>query len=252
LAYRGRARRYRSVWRNLSRTANVQPRGIPRWFATPSRSCNLIDDIRVRPSLPDTPSETAALRDFSPVFVCFSNRPTEVKRFQTIRRHGLDVARGLALLFGIGTTALPSWASKTRGSIQWAALPFAGRQVQADTRSHHIHRPARGHDSTARWNSSFLLSHLIPYSCHAATKSLVHRNSVPSTHIRCITTAIRRATATIARLIPRLLAIFMPQALSHDHLMVRVSMLCAASNSTVRIMASPPFEIPPIRSISPD
>ncbi len=37
-------------------------------------------------------------------------------------------------------------------------------------------------------------------------------------------TAIRRATATIARFIPRWRAIFMPQALSHDHLMVRVSM----------------------------
>src|SRR5262245_44571008 len=38
----------------------------------------------------------------------FSNRPTEVKRFQTIHLCGVDVARGLALLFGIGTTALPS------------------------------------------------------------------------------------------------------------------------------------------------
>jgi hypothetical protein len=37
--------------------------------------------------------------------VRFSNRPIEVKRFQTIRRHGVDVARGLALLFGIGTKA---------------------------------------------------------------------------------------------------------------------------------------------------
>jgi hypothetical protein len=46
--------------------------------------------------------------------VRFSNRPTEVKRFQTIRRHGVDVARGLALLFGIGTTALPSWDSRIR------------------------------------------------------------------------------------------------------------------------------------------
>src|SRR5262249_8621118 len=43
----------------------------PEVVATPSRSCNLIDDIRVRPSLPDTPSETAALRDFSPIFVRF-------------------------------------------------------------------------------------------------------------------------------------------------------------------------------------
>jgi hypothetical protein len=41
------------------------------------------------------------------VNVRFSNRPIKVKRFQTIRRHGVDVARGLALLFGLGTKALP-------------------------------------------------------------------------------------------------------------------------------------------------
>jgi hypothetical protein len=43
----------------------------------------------------------------------FSNRRIGVKRFQTIRRHGVDVARGLVLLFGIGTRALPSWDSRT-------------------------------------------------------------------------------------------------------------------------------------------
>ena len=52
----------------------------------------------------------------------------------------------------------------------------------------------------------------------AAASSLVQRNSVPSTHMRCMMTASRRATATIARFIPRCRAIFMPQALSHDHL----------------------------------
>src|SRR6266436_1518424 len=38
--------------------------------------------------------------------VRFSNRPFGVKRFQTIRTLGVDVARGLVLLFGIGTKAL--------------------------------------------------------------------------------------------------------------------------------------------------
>jgi hypothetical protein len=46
--------------------------------------------------------------------VRFSNRPFKVKRFQTIRHWSVDVARGLVLLFGIGTKALPSWDSKTR------------------------------------------------------------------------------------------------------------------------------------------
>ena len=35
--------------------------------------------------------------------VRFSNRPFEVKHFQTIRHCNVDVAHGLALLFGIGT-----------------------------------------------------------------------------------------------------------------------------------------------------
>ena len=46
--------------------------------------------------------------------VRFSNRPFGVKRFQAIHHHSVNVARGLVLLFGIGTKALPSWDSKTR------------------------------------------------------------------------------------------------------------------------------------------
>ena len=46
--------------------------------------------------------------------VRFSNRPFRVKRFQTIHHRNVDVARGLALLFGIGTKALPSWDPRTR------------------------------------------------------------------------------------------------------------------------------------------
>src|SRR5476651_2087934 len=50
----------------------------------------------------------------TPSDVRFSNRPFGVKHFQTIHQCGVDVARGLLLLFGIGTKALPSWDSKTR------------------------------------------------------------------------------------------------------------------------------------------
>src|SRR5438876_9852009 len=45
--------------------------------------------------------------------VRFSNRPFGVKHFQTIRRCSVDVAHGFVLLYGIGTSALPSWDSKT-------------------------------------------------------------------------------------------------------------------------------------------
>src|SRR6476619_2773757 len=51
--------------------------------------------------------------------VRFSNRPFGVKRFQTIRHHSVDVARGLVLLFGIDTRALPSWDSKTGWNNLW-------------------------------------------------------------------------------------------------------------------------------------
>src|SRR5450631_2138920 len=89
----------------------------------------------------------------------------------------------------------------------------------------------RGTYSTARWSSSVLLSHVVLNGFHAAAAacSRVQRNSVPSTHMRCMITANRRASATIAFFIPRCLAIFMAQALSQDHLLVRVNMTCAAS-----------------------
>ena len=37
-----------------------------------------------------------------------------IGRLGTIHHCGVDVAHGLALLFGIGTKVLPSWDSKTR------------------------------------------------------------------------------------------------------------------------------------------
>jgi hypothetical protein len=49
-----------------------------------------------------------------PLHVRFSNRPVGVKRFQAIHHCSVDVARGLVLLSGIGTKALPSWDSRTR------------------------------------------------------------------------------------------------------------------------------------------
>ena len=40
------------------------------------------------------------------VLKTFSNRPFEVKRFQTIHRYSVDVACRLVLLFGLGARAL--------------------------------------------------------------------------------------------------------------------------------------------------
>ena len=73
----------------------------------------------------------------------FSNRPFEVKHFQTIHQCGVDVAGGLVLLFGIGTGAFPSWDSRTRRNNLLVGLAVEERRVQADIRTHLIHRPAR-------------------------------------------------------------------------------------------------------------
>src|SRR5215510_3095448 len=75
--------------------------------------------------------------------VRFSNRPSGVKRFQTIHHLSVNVARGLVLLFGIGTKALPSWDSKTRWNNLSGGLAVSLTGGQADMRTHLIHRPAR-------------------------------------------------------------------------------------------------------------
>ena len=108
------------------------------------------------------------------------------------------------------------------GAISYAALRQTSAGPSGLTNSPHP-SSREGHHSTARWSSSFLLSGLI-LPAHAAAASLVHRNSEPSTHMRCMITANRRASATMAFFIPRRLAICIAQALSQDHLMVRVSM----------------------------
>ena len=148
---------------------------------------------------------------------CFSNRPFGVKHFQTIRHYGVDVAHGLVLLFGIGTKAVPSWDSKTRWNNLFLGL--AVRRASGPSGSANSPHPSsrEGHLSTDRWSSSVLLLGLILCNPHAATASLVQRNSVPSTQMRCMITASRRARATIAFFIPRRLAICIAQALSQDH-----------------------------------
>src|SRR5450759_1853492 len=94
----------------------------------------------------------------------FSNRPFRVKHFQSIHHHSVDVARGLVLLFGIGTWALPSWDSKTRRNNLWGGLAV----LQTVGPSGHTNSPhpssRKGHLSTARWISSFLLSYLVIYA----------------------------------------------------------------------------------------
>src|SRR6202008_3564432 len=92
----------------------------------------------------------------------------------------VDVARGLALLFGLGTKALPVWDSKTRWNNLWVDLAVT-LTAGSSGRANSPHPSSReGHHSTTQWSSSFLLIIDWTYS-HAAATSLVQRNSVPST-----------------------------------------------------------------------
>jgi len=149
--------------------------------------------------------------------------------FQAIHHCSLDVARRLVLLYGLGARALPSWDPRTRWNNLLGGLSVK-RTVGPSRHANSPHPSSReGHYSTAWWSSSFLLSHLILSGPYTAAASLVHLNSVPSIQMRCIITANRRASATIAFFIPRCLAIFIAQALSHDHFAERSSMTWAAS-----------------------
>jgi hypothetical protein len=72
---------------------------------------------------------------------------------QAIRHSSVDVAHGLALLFGLGTKALPSWDSKTKWnnlSGGLAVTKMAGPSGQTIS----PHPSSReGHHSTGGWIS---------------------------------------------------------------------------------------------------
>jgi hypothetical protein len=90
--------------------------------------------------------------------VCFSNRPVGVKHFQAIHHCSVNVSHGLALLFGIGTWALPSWDPRTRRNNLLVGLAV-DRTAGPSRHANSPHPSSReGHPSTARGNSSFLLS----------------------------------------------------------------------------------------------
>ena len=88
-------------------------------------------------------------------------------------------------------------------------------------RTHLIHRPARDIIPPLGGARVFLLSRLILHGPYAAVTSRVHQNSVPSTQMRCMITANRRARATIAFFIPRRLAICIAQAFSNRPVWVK-------------------------------
>src|SRR6202142_3281655 len=73
--------------------------------------------------------------------------------FQTIHYCSVDVAHGLALLFGIGTKALPLWDSRTRRNNLLDGLTVR-LAIGPSGHANSPHPSSReGHHSTARWNS---------------------------------------------------------------------------------------------------
>src|SRR5262249_17016149 len=140
----------------------------------------------------------------------------------------VDVARGLVLLYGIGTSALPSWDPRMGWSNLMGGLAGSGRQVQADMRTHLIHRPARDTiPPPVELERPPIAIGLEQLSCRCCIPGPAEFS--PSTQMRCRITANRRASATMALFMPRRLAICIAQALSQDHLVERTSMLWAAS-----------------------
>ena len=186
--------------------------------------------VDFRPGQPMSALPQIATKKRTSVDVRFSNRPVGVKHFR------------------LSTVAASTSRAGSRFSPESAPGPFhhgdprtrwndlsGGLAVRVTAGpSRHANSPhpssREGHHSTAGWSSSFLLLDLILYRVHAAAAcSLVHLNSVPSTQMRCMITASRRAKATIAFFSPRRLAICMAQALSQDHFVERTSTMWAAS-----------------------
>src|SRR5450759_822016 len=121
-----------------------------------------------------------------PSRVRFSNRPVGVKHFQTIHHHSVDVARGLVLLYGIGTRALPSWDSKTRRNNLSVGLAVS-RTAGPSGLTNSPHPSSReGHPSTAGWISYFLLSGLILNGIHAAAAACFSNRPVGVKHFQTI------------------------------------------------------------------
>ena len=137
---------------------------------------------------------------------------------------GFGAARGAVLLFGISRMALPAWDQYNETEQS---------DSRADRRDATVQEPkANSSRPSSREGPPPLNNGCLDrasHYCAAGVASRVQRNSVPSLHMRCMTTASRRAKATIAFCCPRRLAICMAHALSQDHFWTRVSMTCAAS-----------------------
>src|SRR6201987_6334531 len=159
--------------------------------------------------------------------VRFSNRPIGVKRFQAVQRCSVDVARGLALLYRLGTKAVPAWGSKTRWNN--LSVDLAGGVTGRFKQTYELTSSIVPRGTSFHHAVELEFPPLVRHCFHAAAALRVQRDWVPSTQMRCMITARRRARATIALFMPRRLAICIAQALSQDHFVERTNRIWAAS-----------------------
>ena len=145
--------------------------------------------------------------------------------FHRLRRRSLASVRGRR----DGRHMMPSEETVSLSNHAW----FVGWRPLPVLRLHRLHRPGDGTPDeaglvrTASNSPSFLVQ--ARTSCGAFDVSFVQRKLVPSAHIRCKTTPIFRANATLARFAPRRLATSIPQRFSAEKRVTRDNRALAAS-----------------------
>ena len=131
------------------------------------------------------------------------NRPSGVKHFQTIHRCGVDVAHGLALLFGIGTKALPVWDSRTRWNNLWGGIAVLLDSGSKADLSASVPKPDSMHSSNRRFllrsrrkrGRATSVARNTPSSLLSASRVAFARHCMRSAvRIRCRTTTGHRRT----------------------------------------------------------
>jgi hypothetical protein len=147
-------------------------------------------------------------------------RQSQAVPLSSLRDWRLVVPAGYSLFTAVGAQAAARRAKRPN-----LFHDLAGLRQQAHNSAH---RP-RGNDAFRSRGFKFQLVHspfyvvaaIIFVASFAAVFSPLNRDLEPSTHIRWRTVASLRATATLALVMPRRLAIFMPQGRKLDYFLLR-------------------------------
>src|SRR5436853_4774107 len=88
--------------------------------------------------------------------MCFSIRPTEVKRFRTVLRCDVDLSLRFSLLSGIGPIGPSMMGSEERsGTIFKASFVLTKLKEQHMHRTHFVPRPVRDNSPPQRGTANF-------------------------------------------------------------------------------------------------